>query len=196
MNPTERCITHRMPDCAVCPETSLSDPEWEKWVKRAALHFEAVQHRVSLALDKAAPSNDLAVRQHRADLAALLEGAGDARAARDLWCVVAKGAESQRDDLREAVATLADELLDERNPFFADRVRRLLDVAAAEALRAAHAATAAADELERQAKIVRRRVATHHVGLPHGDCRKCEAWREVAAQLEAHAAERRKEAGR
>lgn len=128
-------------------------------------------------------------------IAALLERLDDAKAARDLWCVVAQAAESQRDALRDAVATLADELLDERNPFFADRVRRLLDVATDDALRVARA-TAAADALERQAKLVRRRIATHHFGMPHGNCRKCEAWREVAAQLDAHAAEFRKEAGR
>lgn len=159
------------------------------------IHFDATRHRLNIALAWAAHSTDPTVQQHRADVDATLGLLDDARAARDLWCVVAKGAESQRDALRDAVANLADELLDERNPFFADRVRQLLDVAPADDLRAARGATPAADELERQAQLIRRRVAYHGLG-PHGACRKCEAWLEVAAQMEARAAELRKEAGR
>lgn len=159
------------------------------------IHFDATRHRLNIALAWAAHSTDPAVQQHRADVDAVLGLLDDARAARDLWSVAARGAETKLDVLRQAVATLADELLDEGNPFFADRVRQLLDVAPDDDLRAARAATAAADELERQAQVIRRRVAYHGLG-PHGACRKCEAWLEVAAQLEARAAELRKEASR
>lgn len=73
-----------------------------------------------------------------------------------------------------------EERMEARVEYLSDR---LVDVEAAQP-------AAIADELERQARFIRRRITTHGLG-PHGGCRKCEAWREVAAHLEARAAELR-----
>lgn len=57
-------------------------------------------------------------------------------------------------------------------------------------------ASAAADELDRQANDLQRKINSHGAGLPHGcDAGRsnyCEAWRLVVSVLRARAAELRK----
>lgn len=56
-------------------------------------------------------------------------------------------------------------------------------------------ASAAADELDRQADKLGMRIASHGAGFPHGSnevCVRCETWRLVASGLRARALELRK----
>lgn len=54
-------------------------------------------------------------------------------------------------------------------------------------------ASAAANELDRQANDLQRKINSHGLGFPdNGGCARCEAWRLVVSVLRARAAELRK----